>query len=242
MHYFKQNKSFGRKGGGYAPPRASRRTEVRTYLRQPFTKTTRESMREDIMTAEKFNKGAATKQDILSAAKNILLTQGIGSLSVEATCAKAGLSKGAFFYHFKSRDDLLKGLLKNLTDAQGALYQEFFTKDVLEFGKGLRCYLKATLSLTGSDRENARATCRCMMEMLFSNPQLLVEVGLRPGYYQPLLGDEMLAGMSSEQALLILLACEGLWYDQSLEINGIHPEKIDSTVEFLISLTTRKML
>lgn len=194
------------------------------------------------MTTEKTDKATATKQEILKAARDILLTQGIGSLSVEATCLQANLSKGAFFYHFKSRDELLKGLLKSLTDAQAALYHEYFEKDELDFGKGLRSYLKATLSLTGADRENARATCRCMMEMLFSNPQLLTDIGLNSGYYQPLLGDEMRAGMSSNQALLILLACEGLWYDQSLDVNGIHPSEVNQTVALLIELTTKKIL
>ncbi len=194
-----------------------------------------------MMKKEKSSNVNNTKLNILNAAKSILLSKGIGSLTVDAACAKANLSKGAFFYYFKTKDDLLKELLLHLIEHQKELYLKFYNEDELEFGKGLRAYIRTTLSLTGTKRQEARAICRCMMEMLFSNSDLLIDFGLKPGYYQGLLQEPVIGGMSTEQARLILLACEGLWYDQSLEVNGVHPDQVNSVIHLLIELTKKKL-
>jgi hypothetical protein len=65
---------------------------------------------------------------------------------------------------------------------------------------------------------------------------------LVPGYYEPLLSNEMLGGMSKEQGLLLLLACEGLWYDQSLGMQGLTKEQADLAIDLLIGLTRKHLI
>jgi len=185
-------------------------------------------------------KGQKTKQAILQAAKMILLNDGIGALSVEAVCTAVGVSKGSFFYHFKTREELLKGLLVSLTEHQTHLFEKFSAEDQTEYGRGLRSYIRATLSLKGKDRDNARATCRCMIEMLLTRTDMLDDFGVKPGFYKHLLSEEITNGLSPKQALLALLACEGLWYDQSLGVQGIHPGKIQPAIDAIIEMTYAK--
>jgi len=186
-------------------------------------------------------KGQETKQAILRAAKTILLNDGIGALSVEAVCTAVGLSKGSFFYHFKTREELLKDLLVSLTEHQTQLFEKFSAEDQTEYGRGLRSYIRAMLSMTGKDRDNARAACRCMMEMLLTRTDMLNDFGMKPGFYEDLLlSEEMTNGLSPKQALLALLACEGLWYDQSLGVQGIHTGKIQPAIDAIIEMTYAK--
>ena len=48
-----------------------------------------------------------TKQKIYEAAVNILKKKGYAYLTVSNICSAAGISNGTFFYHFKTKDELL---------------------------------------------------------------------------------------------------------------------------------------
>lgn len=56
-------------------------------------------------------RGAVTRQKILDAAQQIILEQGWSQASVDRVLEKTGLTKGAFFYHFKNKNELIKALI-----------------------------------------------------------------------------------------------------------------------------------
>lgn len=55
--------------------------------------------------------GKKTKQKILDAAQEQVLRQGFAGTSVDAIQDAAGISRGTFFYHFPSKDDLARALV-----------------------------------------------------------------------------------------------------------------------------------
>ncbi|MEF9995396.1 MAG: TetR/AcrR family transcriptional regulator [Burkholderiaceae bacterium] len=57
------------------------------------------------------NPGAATRQRILASAREVVVQEGTGQLTIERVAKRAGISKGAFLYHFKSKQELLAALL-----------------------------------------------------------------------------------------------------------------------------------
>jgi AcrR family transcriptional regulator len=52
-------------------------------------------------------KSKETKEKIFRAAKEILRQKGYEELSIKNICEEAGVSNGSFYYHFKTKDDLL---------------------------------------------------------------------------------------------------------------------------------------
>lgn len=54
---------------------------------------------------------AETRKIILDAAARLFASRGYGQTSVDAVIAEAGLSKGAFYHHFASKEALLAALL-----------------------------------------------------------------------------------------------------------------------------------
>lgn len=50
--------------------------------------------------------GETTKQKILDAAEELVFEHGFAAMSLDSVLERAALTKGAFFYHFKSKADL----------------------------------------------------------------------------------------------------------------------------------------
>lgn len=60
--------------------------------------------------------GAATRTAIMDAAQAQILATGFAATAIDSIIAAAGITKGAFFYHFKSKADLARALIER--DAQ----------------------------------------------------------------------------------------------------------------------------
>ena len=53
-----------------------------------------------------------SRRKLLDAAEHLMLAKGFVATSVDEICRKAGLTKGSFFYYFKSKDELGQALLE----------------------------------------------------------------------------------------------------------------------------------
>jgi len=56
--------------------------------------------------------GRETKEKILNAAESLVLEHGFGATSIDQILERTGITKGAFFYHFKSKADLAHALIE----------------------------------------------------------------------------------------------------------------------------------
>src|SRR5262245_10630984 len=58
-----------------------------------------------------------TKEKLLDAAQELMLTQGYTATSVDEVCQSAGLTKGSFFHYFQSKEDLGMAVVRRFADA-----------------------------------------------------------------------------------------------------------------------------
>jgi len=79
-------------------------------------------------------KSRTTKESILAAAAECFSANGYHSTDIDEICRKANLTKGAFYYHFSSKQDLFIELLELWVDrvAQRLNILEIESRDVLE--------------------------------------------------------------------------------------------------------------
>lgn len=56
-------------------------------------------------------KGARARENILAAAKRLVMRKGFAGMSIDDVLSEAGVSKGAFFHHFRSKADLADHLM-----------------------------------------------------------------------------------------------------------------------------------
>lgn len=75
-------------------------------------------------------KKALTRQTIIDAAGKLFSVNGFDATSIDEICQAADVVKGTFYYHFKSKEDLVIELRREMTDQ----LEEFVTAE-LESGK-----------------------------------------------------------------------------------------------------------
>jgi TetR/AcrR family transcriptional repressor of nem operon len=63
-----------------------------------------------------------SKTKLLDAAIKVVRTKGYNATRVEDVCAEAGVTKGSFFHHFKTKDDLALAAMEHWKAAAGDLF------------------------------------------------------------------------------------------------------------------------
>ena len=75
---------------------------------------------------KRFNKSNENKKRIIDEAIKLIIEKGFDKVSVEEITKKAGVSKGAFYIHFKSKEDLIREQIK--IDYEEIKFDETHTK------------------------------------------------------------------------------------------------------------------
>lgn len=71
-------------------------------------------------------KGNETRERILDIAEAAVLAKGFGATSIDELIAEAGITKSGFFYHFKDKNELAKGLLHRYGEQNDRLLERVF--------------------------------------------------------------------------------------------------------------------
>lgn len=65
-----------------------------------------------------------SKTRLLDAALTLVRRKGYTATRIEDVCAEAGVTKGSFFHHFKSKDDLIHAAVARWDDVTGARFAQ----------------------------------------------------------------------------------------------------------------------
>ncbi len=72
--------------------------------------------------------GAKTRERILDSAQELVLDQGLSATSIDQILAAAGTSKGAFFHHFSSKNQLARAIVERYAESDVAFLDEFMAR------------------------------------------------------------------------------------------------------------------
>jgi len=98
---------------------------------------------------------AMTREKVLGEAARTMRAQGVQGMGVAAVMAKAGLTHGAFYAHFASKDDLIDETIKAMIlEARGRF--EAVTEGLAP-ADALRAYV--TFYLSTRHRDNSASSC-----------------------------------------------------------------------------------
>jgi len=68
--------------------------------------------------------GSLTKDRILDVAQELILDRGYGGMSLDAVIENAGITKGAFYYHFDGKAELARELMERFASVDFAHYDQ----------------------------------------------------------------------------------------------------------------------
>jgi AcrR family transcriptional regulator len=145
---------------------------------------------------------ADTRARLLDAAVAVVRREGAQSLTLDAVAAQAGVSKGGLLYHFRSKRDLLDGMV----DRWLAEWQEQIDRDSGDQGF-LTGYVNAT-HLGGAGPEEREAEFG-LMAALIADPEVLEVVRRRYADWQEQVVRE---ADDPVEATIARLATDGLWF------------------------------
>ena len=74
------------------------------------------------------SKGAATRDKLMDIAERHILENGFAATSIDHLIQEAGITKGGFFYHFESKNDLAYALMQRYREQDALVFTGLFER------------------------------------------------------------------------------------------------------------------
>lgn len=140
---------------------------------------------------------ARTRDRLLDAAGAVVRSDGAQALTLDAVAEEADVSKGGLLYHFKSKRDLVEGMVDR--------WLEEFAREMTDADPAfVRGYVKASAPASNE---------LGMLAALIADPSLLLTVRRQYGIWQDRVERE---GADPVDATVARLAADGLWLAELL--------------------------
>lgn len=138
-----------------------------------------------------------TKEKLLNASKELFSLKGYANTTVDDIVRHAGLSKGAFYFYFKSKDQLIEEMVNSMAERTKDIMRGWLQKDV-SAQEAIKGHVKEFLSECYEDRQIAfvfffellcskeefRLMHRKHMDDIRQLLTLMVEKGYRKGEFR----------------------------------------------------------
>jgi len=160
---------------------------------------------------------ARTRDRLLDAAGTVVMRDGAQALTLDAVAEEAEVSKGGLLYHFKSKRELVEGMVERWL----AEFQREMDEEDTEFIRG---YIKASAP-AGNELG--------MLAALVADPSLLVAVRKQYGIWQDRVERE---GRDPVDATVARLAADGLWLAELLGMGPPTGELRERVLQRLLDL------
>lgn len=174
----------------------------------------------------------SSKDRLLDAAAEVLLSDGADSLTLEAVATRAGVSKGGLFYHFPTKQALVAAMVERLIGA--------FDQALAQAGNRPGDYLRAYIEATIPERHTADAPADRVTAALLAGV-LVDPAGLQPlrerfaAWQERLTGD----GIDPAAATAVRLAVDGWWAVRLLGMGEPGPGLHERTRRYLLEMIDR---
>ncbi len=162
---------------------------------------------------------SSKRDQILVAAELALLEKGVSATSIEEIAAEVGISKNGFFYHFRTKDELVRGILERNLKLEEEWFDGLFAQADRATNDPLISFL-TFIDFLAREAENLPDL----------HPGCITSVCC----YQ----DRWLSNEVSEAGAQILFTWRARLLERLQLIAKVHPPKIDADLEDLAIMLT----
>jgi TetR/AcrR family transcriptional repressor of nem operon len=110
-----------------------------------------------------------SRQRLLAAAVDVIRAQGLHATTVDDLCAAAGVSKGAFFHHFDSKEALAVAAAEFWSQTTGSTFAAAAYHDATDPAARVLGYLDFRASLVGDAPESYSCLVGTMVQEAYSS-------------------------------------------------------------------------
>jgi AcrR family transcriptional regulator len=172
-----------------------------------------------------------TREKLIQAAAQLVVSKGIHRVTLEQIALEAGVSKGGLLHHFPTKQALLSGLIEQVGRVFKVRLEKFMGLETSDQpGRLARAYIRASFEYEADELHLTNAIAKVVGEF----PELLLE--LQAEFAQ--LDQEMQAdGLPAARAIVIRLACDGLWFSELIGVTSLEEPLRSQMLEELIAMT-----
>ncbi len=183
----------------------------------------------------KHRDAAKTRERILLAAQQVVLTDGVAHLTLEAAAERAGLSKGGVLYHFKTRNDLVTAMVERVASRFDLGVEACRLRRPDE--PYICAYLDEGLAeTTHPETVHEERVGAALIAAIAAHPELLAPLREAfAGWQRQIEAD----APDPVVATVARLAADGLWLCELFGIDGITPDLRRRVATHLTDMVTR---
>lgn len=173
---------------------------------------------------------APTRDRIIDAAMDIVRDQGVVKLTLDEAARCAGLSKGGVLYHFKSKDDLVRGIVEMLIAQYDVIQQAYYDREPEGPYRWVRAVVRTAYDPEGLAKDRLAAA---LVALIAVNPEL--QKPLQDHY------DKWIARIRADSpnqmlAGLVCMAMDGHYFENILGLNLCDAAEREQMQTFLLDM------
>lgn len=162
---------------------------------------------------------------VLDATETVIHRDGIGSFTLDAVAAEAGVSKGGLLHHFPSKERLIETLVARSIEQWACDCSRAIEAEVEGPGRVTRGLVNMCLGSPGHWSEQSRRSCAVLIAAISNNPALVLPMRANHRRMLEQLRQDGLPPGVSEAAVLAL---HGLWFEWLLGLEDLDPHRMST--------------
>jgi AcrR family transcriptional regulator len=170
-----------------------------------------------------------TREQILSAAEQIVVRDGVKNLTIENVANEAKISRGGVLYHYASKDALIQGMLDRLVEQFEMIINDEVANDPEHYGRYTRAFARATLRMD----EDTASVFAPLLAAISYNPDLIHSFNQRWQAWQQQMEQEI----DPVKGAVVQLASHALWLNDLLLRQDFSVDRKREIVAYLVRLT-----
>lgn len=162
----------------------------------------------------------------------MVLTEGVGALTLEAVAAEAGVSKGGLLYHFATKDELLSGMVERLVELTEARIEQSMAGDEGP-GRWTRGYI-AACAVDPARQDPLDRLATALLAAGATDPGLLDHLRDHEAAWSRASRAD---GLDPTTAAIVRLAADGLWMNDLFAVEVLSRKERTAVLKRLCEMT-----
>lgn len=178
---------------------------------------------------------SGSQNRILDAAELIVLRDGVARLTLDAVASEVQMSKGGLLYHFKSKEDLIIGMIRRLADQYDEQVLQLESEDPCANGRKLRAMLRVSFPESPSEAAcNADRLCAGLLAAVATNRSLLEPIHERGRQLHTYIAKE---AKDPVTAMIVHYAADGIWLNELFGSPSLESNLREKVVKRLVEMS-----